>query len=251
MTRDRVRTSDARDAWKTILCWKVQAAITRRSPHFFLGSGTMTTTTTPKDVFLFVPNLIGYARIIATIVSLNLVGSWWSLVVYLASFVLDLVDGWVARQLGQTSELGGLLDMLTDRCSTMGLLYVLGKLYDHQIFLALAVLDVASHWCQMYSSAGQHHKSATNNQNRHFLVRWFYGYYWFFGYLCVGTELTYLFLYAWTLTESEDELRGILQIGLVVGIPACIAKQCVNCMQLVSSLQVIAARDAEQHNKTS
>jgi CDP-diacylglycerol--inositol 3-phosphatidyltransferase len=38
-------------------------------------------------------------------------------------------DGMVARKLNQTSTFGGLLDMVTDRCSTLGLLYVLGGDY--------------------------------------------------------------------------------------------------------------------------
>jgi CDP-alcohol phosphatidyltransferase len=38
-------------------------------------------------------------------------------------------DGMVARKMNQTSSFGGLLDMVTDRCSTLGLLYVLGGEY--------------------------------------------------------------------------------------------------------------------------
>jgi CDP-diacylglycerol--inositol 3-phosphatidyltransferase len=45
---------------------------------------------------------------------------------YILSFAADLVDGWAARKFQQTSQFGGMLDMITDRCSTMGLLYVLG-----------------------------------------------------------------------------------------------------------------------------
>lgn len=44
---------------------------------------------------------------------------------YLASFILDLFDGMAARKFDQCSEFGGLLDMVTDRCSTLGLLFVL------------------------------------------------------------------------------------------------------------------------------
>lgn len=41
-------------------------------------------------------------------------------------------DGLVARKLNQCSTFGGLLDMVTDRCSTMGLLFVLSCDYMPQ-----------------------------------------------------------------------------------------------------------------------
>ncbi len=45
--------------------------------------------------------------------------------------VIVYTDGLVARKLNQTSTFGGLLDMVTDRCSTLGLLYVLGGDYSN------------------------------------------------------------------------------------------------------------------------
>ncbi len=79
--------------------------------------------------------------------------------------------------------------MITDRCSTTGLLYVLAAEYtamDEELplpffrltFLALLLLDIASHWCQMYSSlsVGAHHKSEEGNAGKNFLVRWLYAY---------------------------------------------------------------------------
>ena len=44
---------------------------------------------------------------------------------YIASFVGDLFDGMAARKFNQSSSFGGLLDMITDRCATLGLLFVL------------------------------------------------------------------------------------------------------------------------------
>jgi phosphatidylglycerophosphate synthase len=44
---------------------------------------------------------------------------------YLYSFTADLFDGMAARKFNQCSTFGGLLDMVTDRCSTLGLLFVL------------------------------------------------------------------------------------------------------------------------------
>jgi phosphatidylglycerophosphate synthase len=47
------------------------------------------------------------------------------------------IDGMVARKLGQTSTFGGLLDMVTDRCSTVGLLFVLVIDYKDKRLLQL------------------------------------------------------------------------------------------------------------------
>ena len=82
-------------------------------------------TTTPENVLLYVPNLIGYGRVITTLTSLTLMlaaPQYWVLAIalYVGSFVGDLFDGLVARKLNQTSTFGGLLDMVTDRCSTLG-----------------------------------------------------------------------------------------------------------------------------------
>ena len=48
-----------------------------------------------------------------------------AVILYIASFVGDLFDGMAARKFNQSSSFGGLLDMITDRCATLGLLFVL------------------------------------------------------------------------------------------------------------------------------
>ena len=49
------------------------------------------------------------------------------------SFVGDLVDGHAARKFNQSSEFGGMLDMITDRCSTLGLLFALSCEYRQTV----------------------------------------------------------------------------------------------------------------------
>jgi phosphatidylglycerophosphate synthase len=98
-------------------------------------AANMATTITANDVLLYIPNLIGYFRVFCTLAGLLLMMAYPNLwliatLLYVSSFVGDLFDGLVARKLNQTSEFGGLLDMVTDRCSTLGLLYVLGGEYS-------------------------------------------------------------------------------------------------------------------------
>ena len=91
--------------------------------------------TTARDVLLYVPNLIGYGRVVLTLVSFLLMifqpSRWFlALWLYIASFVGDLFDGLAARKFDQCSTYGGLLDMVTDRCATAGLLVILAGEYD-------------------------------------------------------------------------------------------------------------------------
>lgn len=91
--------------------------------------------TTANDVLWFVPNLIGYLRVAMALLAFGLMAKsgedYWlvAVLLYIGSFVGDLFDGWAARKLDQCSVMGGLLDMITDRCATLGFLYILSGDY--------------------------------------------------------------------------------------------------------------------------
>ena len=107
-------------------------------------------------VWLFVPNLIGYVRVLTGLASfyyaLDEQRFWYFFYLYGFSYALDALDGVAARRLNQTSQFGGLLDMITDRCCTAGLLAVLAALHkDYFVhFVFLMILDIVSHWTQMF-----------------------------------------------------------------------------------------------------
>ena len=98
--------------------------------------------TTANEVFLYIPNLIGYLRVACALLSFILMICFperWvvAITLYVASFVGDLFDGIAARKFDQCSAFGGLLDMVTDRCATAGLLSALSKEYSDQSQLVL------------------------------------------------------------------------------------------------------------------
>ena len=68
-------------------------------------------------VALYVPNLIGYARIAfaayACAVAFDDIHAFFA--VYLLSYICDELDGRFARKFNQCSEFGRVLDMVTDR----------------------------------------------------------------------------------------------------------------------------------------
>ena len=95
---------------------------------------------TASNVLLFIPNLIGYARVIMTLLAYyyalpgdeeafaGYLGWQVCLVCYSISFIADAIDGMAARYFGQSSDYGAVLDMVTDRCSTAGFLLLLSHL---------------------------------------------------------------------------------------------------------------------------
>ena len=105
------------------------------------------TATTAGNVLLYIPNIIGYLRVVLTLLSITLMiifPTHWKIAIicYISSFVGDLFDGMAARKFNQCSTFGGLLDMVTDRCSTAGLLCVLSREYeDEPILVLVSALD--------------------------------------------------------------------------------------------------------------
>mmetsp|Transcript_28856 Transcript_28856/g.31499 ORF Transcript_28856/g.31499 Transcript_28856/m.31499 type:complete len:204 (+) Transcript_28856:84-695(+) len=201
--------------------------------------------TTTNDVLLYYPNLIGYARFLFMLISFATATTNWKLSIlsYVLAFVGDVVDGYVARAFNQCSKFGGVLDMVTDRVSTCGLLVVVSHLYPSYAlyFILLIVLDITSHWFHVMSVSA-HHKSKEALEHRNALLQWYYSIYPLFGYCCVGTELFYILLYV--LHHHPHPL--IHQICFFGCLPACILKQLVNVVQLSSAAHAIAEIDTHK-----
>eukprot|EP00043_Microstomoeca_roanoka_P015973 m.160950 g.160950 ORF g.160950 m.160950 type:complete len:225 (-) comp16368_c0_seq5:1656-2330(-) len=68
------------------------------------------------SVLLFVPNLLGYARLLLLIAAFFVF--WRSPVIFILLYsvqaILDGIDGYVARKLGQTSSFGAWFDVVVD-----------------------------------------------------------------------------------------------------------------------------------------
>jgi len=101
---------------------------------------------------------------------------------YFFSFVCDELDGRFARMLNQTTTFGVVLDMVTDRLATACLLALVGAMFPglFNVTLGLVVLDVFSHWFQMYTNAliGEvsHKKSSNWIVNLYYKHRLFMGF---------------------------------------------------------------------------
>lgn len=90
-----------------------------------------------------IPNIISFLRLLAVIpVVLFLLERefGWALVLFIAAGASDGLDGFLARQFGWRSRLGGILDPLADKVLLVACFLVLGGMGLIPVWLVLAVV---------------------------------------------------------------------------------------------------------------
>jgi CDP-diacylglycerol--inositol 3-phosphatidyltransferase len=210
-------------------------------------------TADPSSIYFFVPNLIGYVRILFALWSFAVAFDSPNLflILYTLSFVLDAADGWAARLLDQCSSFGAILDMFTDRAATSAVIVVISHVVKPisttQVFVAafLVFLDIASHFTRMYGSMFSGKQSHKDTSDSIFsLLRVYYSNRNFMGALCVGQEFFYILYYAQHFF-SASPAGDLISLSLYLAAPLCFLKQVVNVQQLVDAMYHIAVHDAE------
>eukprot|EP00741_Cyanophora_paradoxa_P021983 tig00021432_g21220.t1 len=207
-------------------------------------------------IYFYVPNLIGYVRVILALVSIHyaLTDYVVSGITYTLSHLLDAADGYAARKLGQSSTLGAVLDMVSDRLGTAGLLLVLSHLYrEHLIIFGLLLyLDIGSHWFHMYTavmnSGKKSHKEVKATEN------WLLHLYYkrpVLTFLCLTNELFFVFLYLRYFEPSRQlSLLGrpvlLWHAGALVCAPFCVLKQYISAVQFSHALRALTEADVKQ-----
>ena len=93
-----------------------------------------------KEIF-YVANIIDYGRAVLLYVALQYT-DWRFCAYYIASYLLDCLDGPVARALNQTSKLGYYLDMIIDRMSSVACLYIAAQTVASSSFIPAAMHDL-------------------------------------------------------------------------------------------------------------
>ncbi|GAB7359854.1 hypothetical protein MBLNU230_g7382t1 [Neophaeotheca triangularis] len=157
---------------------------------------------TNESIFLFAPNLIGYARVVLALASLYFMPLHprRCSFLYSISCLLDALDGWAARKFKQSTRFGAVLDMITDRCTTTCLLVFLATAKPRwsMIFQILISLDFASHYLHMYATLamggqGESHKNVTARAGR--LMQIYYTSKTVLFVTCALNELFFIALY--------------------------------------------------------
>jgi len=179
-----------------------------------------------ENIFLFWPNLIGYARIVLAIASLYympLHPRTCSLL-YSISCLLDALDGYAARYFEQSTKFGAVLDMVTDRCTTACLLVFLASAWPRWslVFQGLISLDLASHYIHMFATltmggTGQSHKSVERSRSR--ILNLYYTNKTVLFLFCMFNEVFFIALYL--LSFSSPLLSpSLLQVTSAGDVPS-------------------------------
>ncbi|XP_042752973.1 probable CDP-diacylglycerol--inositol 3-phosphatidyltransferase 2 isoform X3 [Lactuca sativa] len=198
------------------------------------------------SVYLYIPNIIGYIRVVMNCFAFGICFSNKELfsILYFISFVCDALDGWFARKFNQVSTFGAVLDMVTDRISTACLLVILSQVY--------------SHWLQMYSTflvGKSNHKDVKDSTS--WLFKLYYGNRMFMGYCCIACEVLYitLFLLAKESEKMTDVLVGVAQQSLINSallaflVFGWATKQLINIIQMKTAADLCVLYDLnKKHN---
>ncbi|KDD73918.1 hypothetical protein H632_c1731p0 [Helicosporidium sp. ATCC 50920] len=225
------------------------------------------------NVHIYVANLIGYARVAfaayAFAVALSSPGRM--VTAYWLSFVCDELDGRFARMFNQTSTLGTVMDMVTDRVATSCLLCILCVLVPTAtpLFLAILGLDIFSHWFQMYATLVAGAASHKDVHSSSAIIRTYYRHRLFMGACCICCEVLYLSLYllawpqwraAWPVALppalaarlpprfAPDEVPAVALLALAA-LPGTVIKQVVNVVQLRTAAQRLVEYDNKRDGR--
>lgn len=158
-----------------------------------------------------------------------------------------------ARKFNQSTRFGAVLDMVCDRASNGVFLAILAALFPKWsfIFLGDIVLDLVSHWYQMYVSLlrGSHHKES---KSRWSLLNLYYGSKPVLFTLVLGNEM---FLLSTYLIYFEEKLQypHLIAVGIyfLFGVGAILfaVKKLMSIIQLISASEQLAEMDIEERKE--
>uniref|UniRef100_A0A7E4VZI0 CDP-diacylglycerol--inositol 3-phosphatidyltransferase n=1 Tax=Panagrellus redivivus TaxID=6233 RepID=A0A7E4VZI0_PANRE len=214
----------------------------------------MSTTAETPNIFLFVPNLIGYGRIVLAFVAILLMPSFpvAASVSYFLSAFLDAFDGYAARLYNQGTRFGAMLDQLTDRLTFLALLMMLGQLYPRCLFIfqLTAIIDIASHWLHLHATdlTGKNtHKDSDNP-----ILHYYYTSRPFLFFMCFGNEAFFSLLYIHAFYTGPAFL-GVSFVSFLAFLtfPVAFVKQLISLVHLVVASQTIAEFDVAQRQLKS
>ncbi|CAN6601208.1 CDP-diacylglycerol--inositol 3-phosphatidyltransferase [Trichomonascus vanleenenianus] len=215
---------------------------------------------TTRTIFLYIPNLIGYSRVVLALASFYYM-QWhpkYCTVLYGLSCLLDALDGAAARKYNQTSQFGAVLDMVTDRCTTSSLICYLCVVYPNwaPLFQLLVSLDLASHYMHMYAMLTSGSASHKKVGKRSKVLNLYYTNSTVLFLFCAFNELFFvgLYLYSFPL-KTPPNLGYIFGIPLsyatiicIVSFPLWFGKQLINFIQMFRAALMLAEADVEEKN---
>ncbi len=98
-----------------------------------------------KNEWLFIPNIIGYVRVVLLILFFVIEDPLTKVILMAINLVLDVFDGKIARLLNQTSLLGARFDLLIDMVSLSALSFYVAFLSKNLLFVLCGINDLISY----------------------------------------------------------------------------------------------------------
>nr|ACO10899.1 CDP-diacylglycerol--inositol 3-phosphatidyltransferase [Caligus rogercresseyi] len=216
------------------------------------ASAMLSTLTTTENVFLFVPNIIGYARILLLLISMLSMQHFYVLtsLCYGLSAALDMFDGLAARHWAQSSRFGALLDMLTDRCGTLALVYTLGTFYPSYAFFfsLMSLIDISMHWLHTHVSLlkGQASHKGGFKESTPSILRIYYENKAFLTFMCFINEAFYGALYVSYFNSGRFYMFYLIAI---LSFPFAILKSALALLQGFIAVRDVVQIDTEERAK--
>lgn len=203
--------------------------------------------TTKDDVFFFIPNLIGYFRVLTAILSFMTMKNHpiWTTILYGVSGFLDAFDGYAARRFNQGTRFGAVLDMVTDRCATSSLICYLCVIYPQYcvIWQLLVSLDLASHYMHMYAMLSSGSTSHKNVDEKSKLLSLYYNNRKVLFFVCLVNELFYMAFY---LHYYNFFWMGTMLVW--TSAPIWLFKQVANVVQMKNAAITLASIDVQERS---
>lgn len=208
---------------------------------------------TKPNIYLFYPNLIGFGRVVLGVASLFYMSDSpiIAMTLYWLSAFLDAFDGMAARRFNQSTIFGAVLDMVSDRCTTICLLVICAQFYPSYAVAAqlIITLDIASHWFQMYSTMLQGRESH-KSENLHPLLAWYYQKVPLFV-LCSANEIFVMSVYLLHFFEGYEIGFGDFTMGFwrwmaYISLPMFALKHFLSIIQLIEAVKII--EEVDQRN---
>ncbi|CAL5354964.1 unnamed protein product [Camellia sinensis] len=217
------------------------------------------------SVYLYIPNIIGYIRVLMNCFAFYICFSDKKLfsVLYFVkvlnawmcgfSFVCDALDGWFARKFNQVFR------PLERFWTWLQIGLALLVYWPGLVFLSLLALDIASHWLQMYSTflVGKvSHKDVKDSTN--WLFKAYYGNRIFMCYCCVACEVLYIILFLLAKNQNENlknvimnatKQNSVLSVLLVLLVVGWAIKQAVNVIQIKTAADACVDYDINKKQK--
>ena len=193
--------------------------------------------------YLYVPNLIGYGRVILMFIAYYYAQTHVAIfaVCYSMSQILDMFDGMAARAFKQSTNFGAMLDMVTDRCSSTGLMLVVSHRYPQLVLFChmFIWIDICSHWAHMLMMERSGSKSHKLVQSGPWLLQYYYRTKWFMVILIIGAEGFPISLYLLSFPEILRNTYNIFKCICYVMCPLFLTKHFINLIQFYHASELL------------